>query len=80
MITKAYKSGSRYYYTGLLLFMQAVVAFARSLAEIDRSVAGCRTDAQRRRPRMINSVRTLMNIVGPSPLFDVEPSRLSVNK
>jgi len=50
------------------------------LAEMDRSVAGCRTDAQRRRPRMINSVRTLMNIVGPSPLFDVEPSRLSVNK
>lgn len=39
MITKAYKSGSRYYYTGLLLFMQGVVAFARSLRWTEVSLA-----------------------------------------
>ena len=39
MITEARKSLCRYYYTGLLLCMQAVVAFGRSLIWTEVSLA-----------------------------------------
>jgi hypothetical protein len=39
MVTKACKIVCHYYYTGLLLFMQAVVAFGRSLRWTKVSVA-----------------------------------------